>query len=41
MITGGWKKYHGKLDKKVVDNMQFWKTIKPSISNKSVARDQI
>ena len=36
------KKYHGNLDeKKVTDNKQFWKTIKPLISNKSVSRDGI
>ena len=36
------KKYYGNLDeKKVTDNKQFWKTIKPLISNKSVSRDGI
>ena len=28
-------------EKKDIDNKQFWKTIKPLISNKSVSRDSI
>ena len=34
-------KRNTKDEKKVIDNKQFWKTIKPLISNKSVSRDSI
>ena len=36
------KKYYGNLDdKKVIENKQFWMTIKPLIPNRPFSRDSI
>ena len=36
------KEYYGNLDpRKVADNRTFWRTVKPSLSNKSVENEKI
>ena len=41
-ITRLWRYYYATLNKKhVIDNQEFWKTVKPMLSNKLVSRAKI